>query len=519
MDNDKLLDIGTDFLYKHDQPDSALLCFSVVINRTNPDMSPEEADDVVAAYNSSLAVYSSVYFDYVKSIECLNKALEICWKFNRDKGVVYINFGNLYQTIANESNNLLSARKALRYYHLAFEALKKNKNEALMLNTLMNMVSVTDVLHSTDSIAPEYEYMVKHYPPNGNFLREYIYRYYRVTDWINKGQPRKALKLLAEMERLKSDGKIKDRERYQFITLDVTAKTYILLGDYANAVKYAKKVEDIAEAGRFRDEMLEAYKLLGECYRQSGNFDLSTEYKEKYEQLNDSLQSDRLQASFSEMQFLDNMQKVNEELQRMKRRSELQAIAVGIAAVIVLLVVFFLILLYKRNRKLHEANVELYQRNVEMLENEERERKQREALEQLQHEHYKDSKLDEETKSDLSMRITLVMENNEEVYSPNFTVDRLAELAQMKRKQASQVISEVFGCNFNTLLNSYRMKEACKRMNDLEHYGNLTLAAIANSVGIKSSDNFRVIFKKMVGLSPSEYLRIAKAKAKEQTKA
>jgi YesN/AraC family two-component response regulator len=154
-----------------------------------------------------------------------------------------------------------------------------------------------------------------------------------------------------------------------------------------------------------------------------------------------------------------------------------------------------------------------------MLENEERERKQREALEQLQHEHYKDSKLDEETKSDLSMRITLVMENNEEVYSPNFTVDRLAELAQMKRKQASQVISEVFGCNFNTLLNSYRMKEACKRMNDLEHYGNLTLAAIANSVGIKSSDNFRVIFKKMVGLSPSEYLRIAKAKAKEQTKA
>ena len=44
-------------------------------------------------------------------------------------------------------------------------------------------------------------------------------------------------------------------------------------------------------------------------------------------------------------------------------------------------------------------------------------------------------------------------------------------------------------------------------MNDREHYGHLTIEGIAASVGIKSRTNFSNNFKKITGLSPSEYQR------------
>lgn len=44
----------------------------------------------------------------------------------------------------------------------------------------------------------------------------------------------------------------------------------------------------------------------------------------------------------------------------------------------------------------------------------------------------------------------------------------------------------------------------------MDHYGNLTIKGIAESVGFKSPTTFINVFKKMVGLSPSVYQNMAK---------
>jgi AraC-like DNA-binding protein len=62
------------------------------------------------------------------------------------------------------------------------------------------------------------------------------------------------------------------------------------------------------------------------------------------------------------------------------------------------------------------------------------------------------------------------------------------------------------------LLNEYRIKEACRRLNDTEHYGNITINGIASSVGFKTRTNFIAYFKRFTGLTPSEYLKIANSK-------
>jgi AraC-like DNA-binding protein len=88
-------------------------------------------------------------------------------------------------------------------------------------------------------------------------------------------------------------------------------------------------------------------------------------------------------------------------------------------------------------------------------------------------------------------------------------------LSGSKYKYVSQVINEYYQQNFNTFLNSYRIKEACKRLGDLEHYGNYTIEAISESVGFKSRSTFVSSFKRITGLTPSQYQRLARKQSEQ----
>jgi len=71
-------------------------------------------------------------------------------------------------------------------------------------------------------------------------------------------------------------------------------------------------------------------------------------------------------------------------------------------------------------------------------------------------------------------------------------------------------LTERFNKNFNQLLGEYRIREACRRFGDQENYGNLTVEAIGASVGFKSRSYFAAIFKKITGLTPTQYAKEAK---------
>lgn len=117
--------------------------------------------------------------------------------------------------------------------------------------------------------------------------------------------------------------------------------------------------------------------------------------------------------------------------------------------------------------------------------------------------------------TELLDRICNVMENDEEICQSGFSVERLASLTESKYKTVSQLIHERYGCNFNSFLNEYRIKVACKRMNDLAHYGNYTIEAISLSVGFRSRTSFVTSFKRITGLTPSEYQQQAR-RAKDE---
>ena len=200
------------------------------------------------------------------------------------------------------------------------------------------------------------------------------------------------------------------------------------------------------------------------------------------------------------------------------------AIAVVLASMLLLLI--FLLHTYTKLKKNNQQLFKKYKQEVEIYNtyyaqrewHKERIKELEKKVEEMNHQlygespskiKYEHSTLEEENKQRLLNKILDVMYNNEEIYSHEFSLQRLSELVGAPYKHVSQVINEMYKFNFNNLLNEFRVREACRRLAEDDIYTNYTIEAIAESIGFKSRSNFISTFKKLTGITPSEYKRIA----------
>ena len=229
-------------------------------------------------------------------------------------------------------------------------------------------------------------------------------------------------------------------------------------------------------------------------------------------------------ASVSEMEYRNELKGMEQEMSEIKHHREVMSYVTMVSLGFLMALLVLLYLVYRKNRELKHSNQSLYQKNVEMLRAEEEERRMRRQLQDKEtpavtaddadnEVKYKSSHLTDEDKEQLLSRIQQVMENSDEIFSPDFSLERLAMLSGSRYKYVSQVINEYYEQNFNNFLNSFRIKEACKRMRDLDNYGNYTIEAISESVGFKSRSTFITSFKRITGLTPSQYQRMAREEA------
>ena len=103
---------------------------------------------------------------------------------------------------------------------------------------------------------------------------------------------------------------------------------------------------------------------------------------------------------------------------------------------------------------------------------------------------------------------TLVKDHfgNEKLYlNSNLTIGKAAERMKLPIKDLSHYINEERKMNFYEFVNSYRVDEA-KRLLEDERLKNLTLEAIGKKAGFNSRASFYRAFIKFVNLSPGEYL-------------
>lgn len=124
--------------------------------------------------------------------------------------------------------------------------------------------------------------------------------------------------------------------------------------------------------------------------------------------------------------------------------------------------------------------------------------------------------LTQEQIDDILAKVTSVMEDVDTISRSDFTLTTLAQMIGSNTRYVSWVINNTYKKNFKTLLNEYRIREVCHRMEDTENFGNFTIQALSNSLGYSSASNFLRAFKNVNGMTPSTYMKlIAERKAKE----
>lgn len=104
----------------------------------------------------------------------------------------------------------------------------------------------------------------------------------------------------------------------------------------------------------------------------------------------------------------------------------------------------------------------------------------------------------------LMEEVTALIEKDEIYKDFDLTLDSLAKKLGVKRNYLSKAINRITGKNFNTYINEYRVKEAMKIMSDKKS-DVISIDAIALEVGFSNRISFYQSFKKMTGLSPSEF--------------
>lgn len=88
----------------------------------------------------------------------------------------------------------------------------------------------------------------------------------------------------------------------------------------------------------------------------------------------------------------------------------------------------------------------------------------------------------------------------------DLTLDMLSAATGYSRYYLSTALNRCTGVNFNTYINEQRVKEAVRVMSDPAN-ADLTVDAIAYDAGFNDRKNFYRVFKKVTGLSPTQFRR------------
>lgn len=521
----ELIDMADKDLADGGGKDTALICYTIIANRYESSMPRDQKIQSKDANMKLWSIYFYDYYDYPKCFDCLTRAQEIATAADVEDANIYLGFGCMYQTISEECNDYDLGTKALEYYQQALTVgLRTHDDE----HTDMASTDVLAMAHTQGGL-PQIEATWQQYlqqPQSGqeSVLRRYNKMLYQAFHHVEHNRLDDAIEVYDKQLRLIDTTQY---TRLNYFTHVEKAKVHAMRGDYRNAIAVVKQAEQIVTRLEMKDCKLEVYDLLSQYYQQLGDHNTHDFYFNRYAMLKDTLTNYQQLASVNEMEFNNELKGMEQEMNEIKLHRQVMSIATLISLVFLLVLLVMLYLVYKKNRELTRSNLSLYQKNVEMLRAEEEERRMRRQLQEketLRHEQaddkdpdvkYKSSHLSDDDKQQLLARILQVMDNDSEIFTPDFSLERLAMLSQSRYKYVSQVINEHYGQNFNNFLNSYRIKEACKRMGDIEHYGNYTIEAISESVGFKSRSTFVTSFKRITGLTPSQYQQLAREQARQ----
>jgi len=111
--------------------------------------------------------------------------------------------------------------------------------------------------------------------------------------------------------------------------------------------------------------------------------------------------------------------------------------------------------------------------------------------------------------SKIQSALVEVMEKRQLFMEPELSLKEISKIIGFPAGQVSSAINAGFGKNFRTWVNSYRVEEVKKRLDD-PRYKHLNLTGIAFDCGFNSEASFYRIFRQYTGYSPKTFMQSIK---------
>lgn len=515
---------GNALVFEKNMPDSALVYYEAIVRRyaDKEDIDGADREMAITGLNNSGYIYMFYRYDYTKALERLMRAMDL---MDQPRTTLLLNLGNITGFYAQCFPTAENISLSHAFYRKAFDSACDDGEMRFAYNAFANLWNFgfdKDMIKKNADLMARFA-QLKPQPDAPDYT--YVRYLYNALCHIQDGDYLSALHELRKQYGVRDHNDDPRREMCQ-VTWSMV-QVFGLSEQRDSLYRYAHRLK--ADAARFhlRDFQMDAADLLYNYFRMIGNNDSANAYQLEYFVRRDSLLFAHNLNNVKGDYFMHRLRNAMEQVDDLKQKRRVQLTIIMIMVLGIAVAVALLIVVNKKNRQLRQRNRVLYQHNIETLAAEEQERKRREQLEcelkarattDVPKPKYKGSTLDEDAKAMLKLRIEQVMTDSEAICHDNFTLEQLAQLCDSSYKNVSQVINESFGCSFSILLGRYRIKEICRRINDIDHYGHLTLEAIAAGMGLKARSSFFRTFKRETGLSPSEYHNLAKEryfKAKE----
>lgn len=277
-------------------------------------------------------------------------------------------------------------------------------------------------------------------------------------------------------------------------------KVHLAKEDYENACTYLTRAEQIAESSDFLNLKLEVYERLSEYHKAVGSSSATTLYKEK---LYEAFKLKEANKSQSVSNFVDALEKENQAL--LTNRNFL------IASSLVLVLAFVSIAVFYRRKK--RKQFERFKVVIAEL-------KQKDTLPAL-------TITEEDTKTngrknimsaEVEERILKELEKFED--SKKFTdkdmsISLLAGMLKTNTKYLSHVLNAHKNKDFNTYINSLRIKYIIHKLETDKDYKKYKISFLADTSGFSSHSKFTNVFKAVTGFTPSLFIEYLEKDKKE----
>lgn len=512
----------------------ALVLYAVVCSRFEDNMTDMEKNLCALAHQKAGKIYYE-RGDYVEALNEFINGVKVSERCTRPKyaACIYNYIGNVYCIF-------LDWEKGLDYYIKAYELCRQASDKKTEHDILVNMTGVY-IFFNDMAKAWKYYKLSEQIKDSTDPEDVYMSGYMLSLIQICKGDVYSGVSRLKTLVRYAVNKKL--NPKYQCFAYQEIYGAYDEMNMTDSTLKYMRLCDATAARYNLRHTFALTLKNLSEFYETRGDVVLSNRYKSHYLDIMDSIYDVRRFDAAKNSLFIYEVSKTTREISDLKAKEEqrvqtirMQRTVMSAVVVVALVTAVFLFVMWRQKKCLRRSYADLYSVNrdfiatqeqltarlrianealiakekelesVKLIHSDTRDAESRHAIRKPK---YHTSGLVSEQAQALAEAIRNVMENTTVYCDVNFSLAMLAEIVNSNNKYVSQVINDTFHKSFNDYINPYRIHLACARFADTEHYGHLTMKAVAESVGFKSYSSFVSVFRKITGITPSLYRDMA----------